>query len=266
MTLQQIHVATAQAEFTAALLDPNRRCPGGLRSWNGSDPGARLAVYRNNVVCSLIDALAQTFPVVQQLVGEEFFRAMAGVFVRQSPPRSRVLAHYGQDFPQFVAQFEPALSLHYLPDVARLEAARVRAYHAADAEPVSAKAVHLALSSGQSMGELRLVCHPSVTVVASAYAVVSVWAAHQGDGVIDHVDVDSPECAIVVRDGLDVLVLLTPGGAAPFVQAVQQGHNLGDSASMAAIAAPAFDLTATLSLLLRHGALTSIHLPRGQSS
>ena len=59
-------LATAQrneARFAAALLDSRQGCPAGLRTWNGSDPAARLAVYRNNVVSSLIDALADTFPV-----------------------------------------------------------------------------------------------------------------------------------------------------------------------------------------------------------
>lgn len=89
---------------------------------NGSDPTARLAVYRNNVVGSLIDALADAFPVAQQLVGVAFFRAMAGVFARQAPPRSRILAHYGEGFAEFIEGFEPARSVPYLADVARLEA------------------------------------------------------------------------------------------------------------------------------------------------
>lgn len=88
----------AQAALAAALLDPRVSCPGGLRAWNGSDPDRRFAVHRNNVVSSLIEAMAETFPVVRALVGPEFFHAMAGVFVRQHPPRSRVLAHYGCDF------------------------------------------------------------------------------------------------------------------------------------------------------------------------
>ncbi len=84
-----------QATFAAALLTPELPSPAGLRVWNGSDPAARLAVYRNNVVSSLIDAVADSFPVTQELVGEEFFRAMAAVFVRAHPPRSKVLTHYG---------------------------------------------------------------------------------------------------------------------------------------------------------------------------
>ena len=70
-----------QAQLALALLDPGAACPPGLRSWNGSDPGARFAVHRNNVVVSLIDALADGFPVTQELVGEAFFRAMARVHV-----------------------------------------------------------------------------------------------------------------------------------------------------------------------------------------
>lgn len=86
---------SVQSALAAALLDPDAPCPVGLTAWNGSDPARRFAVYRNNVVVSLIDALAATFPVTLELVGEEFFRAMAGVFVRAVPPTSALLAEYG---------------------------------------------------------------------------------------------------------------------------------------------------------------------------
>lgn len=266
MNLAVARGGTSQASFSAALLDAGRPCPDGLRAWNGSDPTPRLAVHRNNVVSSLIDALADTFPVTQELVGTEFFRAMAAVFVRQAPPRSRVLAHYGQDLPAFIEHFEPARALPYLADVARLEAARVRAYHAADAEPAAAAAVSLALASGERIGELHLVWHPSLSALASAHAVVTLWAAHQGAGKLEHVRLDEPEDAIVVRQGLTVVVLLAPPGTAAFVAAVQSGRDLGNAAAMAAEAAPAFDPAAVLPLLLGHGALASIHLPQRQPS
>lgn len=247
-----------QAAFSAALLDPNQPCPPGLRAWNGSDPTARLAVYRNNVVSSLIDALADTCPVVRQLVGEEFFRAMADVFVRQAPPRSRILAHYGEGFAEFIEGFEPARAVPYLADVARLELAYVRAYHAADVEPVSNEVIGLALASAERIVELCLVCHPSVTVLSSSYAVVSLWAAHQGESDLVAVDPDHAEAAIVVRRDLDVLVLRLAPGAAEFVAAIQQGRRLGDAAGAAMCATAAFDLSACLELLMSHGALTSI--------
>ena len=250
-----------QADFSAALLDPTLACPQGLRVWNGSDPTARLAVYRNNVISSLCDAVAETFPVVQDLVGVEFFRAMAAVFVRRAPPRSRILSHHGQEFAGFIEQFEPARSVPYLADMARLEMARVRAYHAADATALPSEAVSQALASGDRIGELRLVVHPSVTVVSSDYAVVALWAAHQDGGALGTIDPDQPEDAIVLRTGLDVLVLRSPPGGADFVNALLQSRSLGEASGASVAATPTFDLATTLALLMSHGALASIHLP-----
>lgn len=251
-----------QADFAAALLAPERPCPPGLRAWNGADPAARFAVHRNNVVGSLVDAVADTYPVVHALVGETFFRAMAALFVRRHPPRSRVLAHYGSAFAAFVADFEPARNVPYLADVARLEWARVRAWHAADAVPLAAPALAAATAGGQDPATLRLVCHPSTSIVASAYAVVSLWAAHQGEGELADVDPARAEAALVVRPALDVLVLRLPPGAARFVVALQAGCGLADAAAQAAGEAADFDLAGTLALLAQQGVLTDAFHPR----
>lgn len=48
----------SQSAFALPLLNSGLPCPGGLKSWNNSDPATRYAVYRNNVTVSLIDALA----------------------------------------------------------------------------------------------------------------------------------------------------------------------------------------------------------------
>jgi|WetSurMetagenome_2_1015567.scaffolds.fasta_scaffold06885_3 hypothetical protein len=254
--------ASAQTQFAASLLAPDRPCPPGLTAWNGSDPARRLAVYRNNVLSSLIDALADTFPVTQALVGVEFFRALAARFVRCHPPRSCVLAHYGAELAPFIDAFEPARSVPYLGDVARLEFARVQAYHAADAEIVSGDAVRRALAEIERLDELQARCHPSVSVLASAHAVVSIWAAHQGEGELGTVDSDAPEAALVVRLHEDVLVLRLPPGADTFITALQRGVPLGAAAAQAAQQAPAFDLPAALALLLSHGALNALEIPR----
>lgn len=255
-------IASNEGDFAAALLDPQRAVPAGLCAWNGSDPRTRLAVHRNNAVSSLVDALAEAFPVVQQLVGIEFFRAMAVLFVRQAPPRFRILAHYGQDFPSFIAAFPPARGVPYLADVAHLEVARVKAYHAADADPASADGVARALASGDRVGELRLGLHPSVATLESRYAVVTLWAAHQGEdeGDIASINIDAPEAALVLRAGLDVLVLRAPDGAVIFFEALRAGRSLGEAAAHALAASPAFDLTAALSQLLAHGAVCSLSL------
>jgi hypothetical protein len=230
-----------------------------LTARNGSDPARRFAVYRNNVIVSLVDALADTFPVTLELVGDQFFRAMAGIFVRGAPPGSVLLAEYGTGLPDFIAAFEPARSVPYLADVARLEMLRVRAFHAADAEPLTPEQVARALADPERLPALRVICHPSLGVLRSRYAVVSLWAAHQGIGDLARVDPFLPESALVVRGGLEVQVIALPPGDDVLVAGFANGLTLGDAAALAAAARADFDLTTPLTLLLRHSALCSLN-------
>jgi hypothetical protein len=256
----------SQADFAAALLDPVRAVPAGLRVWNASDPSTRFAVYRNNVVVSLVQALADGFPVVQRLVGDEFFAAMVGVYVRAHPPCSPLLCEYGDGFADWLADFEPAAGLPYLPDMARLERARVRAYHAADAAAIDAHALAASLQGGDRLDRVCIGLHPSTTAVVSDWAVASLWAAHQydGDEPIARVALDRAECALVLRDGDDVLVLPVGRADAVFVRTVQSAQALAtavEAATRAAGEGEAFDLAATLSLLIRHGGITAWRHP-----
>jgi len=267
--------AAVQDDFAGPLLDPALPCPPGLAAWNGSDPARRFAVHRNNVVSGLIDALADTFAVTQALVGQEFFRAMAGVFVRRSPPSSRLLVFYGDGLPDFIDSFEPARSVPYLADVARLELARVRSYHAADAEPMTGAAVareisRLVVGDAQGTALLRLALHPSLAALRSAYGIVSIWAAHQVEGEVDlaGVAVWDPEDALVMRPHLDVLVLAMPPGSARFVAGLQQGLPMLAAAQAAAREHNGFEAAPALEALLAHGAVTAVermtsNSPRG---
>jgi Putative DNA-binding domain len=243
--------------FAAALLDPERPAPPGLVTWNGSDPAARFAVYRNNVALSLVEALADTFPVTRELVGAPFFAAMARAFLVSDPPRSPVLSDYGDAFPAFVAAFAPAAALPYLPDLARLELLRVRAFHAADAEPLEGAAIAAQLAEPDRLPEARLTLVPSLAVLDSPYGIISLWAAHQGQGRIEDLDPARPESALVLRVGEEVLVLPVPPATAAFTAALGQGLPLGEAAALH----PDLDLTQAFALLIRHGAIAAWHPP-----
>ncbi|VXC23142.1 conserved hypothetical protein [Pseudomonas sp. 8AS] len=257
----------SQQRFAAALLDPDAPCPPGLKAWNGCDPSKRFAVYRNNVIHSLIDALGETYPVVRELVGEAFFAAMARVYMHAAPPRSPVLAQYGEDFAAFLGGFEPAAGLPYLADVARLEALRVRAYHAADAPVLEARELAAVLARPECLGPLLFQLQPALGLLSSPFAVVSLWAAHQGVLAIEAVDPWQPEHALVLRNALEVEVIRVPAGGARFIHCLQQGVPLGDAAAQAQDTEPSFDLSAQLALLIRNGAIARLHPlppPQGQ--
>jgi hypothetical protein len=238
---------TLQEAFSLALLDPTREAPAGLRTPSGQ-AGRRFDVYRNNVFVGLIEALATRFPVCQALVGDEFFRAMARVYIELSPPRSPLLIKYGDDFGGFIDTFPPARSVPYLGDMARLEAARTRAYHAADAKPLRVE--ELASLSSCAWSQTRVALHPSVEVLRSPYPIVTIWKAHSHPDGAQAIDGSVAEDALVIRPDLEVEVhRLLPGGAV-FVSKLLHDATFREATDEAAAADPRFDLVANLTGLL----------------
>ncbi|MDD5028733.1 MAG: DNA-binding domain-containing protein [Rhodoferax sp.] len=249
----------SQTAFALPLLQPELACPTGLKTWNGSNPALRYAVYRNNVTVSLIDALADTFPVVQQLVGEDFFRAMARLFAQAHPPQSRIMAFFGQGFADFIAGFAPAASVPYLADIARLEMAYVQTYHAADAHALDGAQLQAWLADPMELEHHTLALHPSVQLICSPYAIVSIWAAHQTDADPQVPDADVPQNAWMFRSGQSVHVQTIADGIADFLAALLRGVTLLDAADDATANDSAFNLPGALALLLRWQLLIDRH-------
>ncbi len=252
--------ASPQAALAGLLLDPDAAIPGALfhagEGGGAADLTRRVAVHRNTVVVSLVDALAATYPAVQSLTGERFFRAAAREFVRSSPPRGPVLAHYGGDFPAFLDAFPPASSLDYLPDVARLEWAWLRAYGAADVQPVAAR-----ILGGRDAADTAALClrfHPAVALLRSHHPVVSLWAETTGRSERTGLDLRMPEAALVARPDLVVQVHRLRPSSATFLAALLAGRTLAMAAE-AAMAEQDFDLPAELAELFDAGLVTGCH-------
>ena len=231
-----------QTAFAQALLDPEAPVPAGIVDPQGRPAPKRFSVYRNNVASSLTRALEAAFPNVRKLVGDEFFAAMAVVFLRAHPPRSRMLMLYGEDFPAFLERFPPVAQLGYLPDVARLDQAMRESYHAADSAPLSEVEFQRLISA--DIAGLRLRLAPSVRLVRSRWPVVSIWTANAEGGPAPK---PGPEHALVLRPGFDPRPhSLAPGGGV-FVQGLLEGLTVGQSLEQAT---EDLDLPTVLSVLV----------------
>ena len=236
------------AAFAAGLTDPAIVAPEDVVATSGKGVVKRYNVYRNNVTVSLIDALADIYPAIQRITGVEFFRAMARLYVINEPPRSPVLLLYGDTFPDFVKNFAPATSIEYLADVARLELARGRAYHAADAAPID-RSVFASLRPDELAG-LGIALHPSVSLVGSQFPIVSIWEAHRTAQLATIREWVS-ESALVARPGLDVEVWRLPAGGYVFLGSLLRGMAMAAAADCAAAATSEFDAAENLAVLLR---------------
>jgi hypothetical protein len=246
------------AEIGAALLAPERAVPTGLIR------PERFAVYRNNVVVGLIEALAAAYPAVLALVGERFFKAMAGVYVRAEPPTSPLLIHYGSGFAAFLETFEPARRLPFLPDVARLERLWLDAYHGTEAAPLPLDA--LARLPEPALAAARLTLHPTVGLLASRHPVVALWAANTGRGEHHAVDLRRAETALLLRPHDRVQVHALEAGEAAFVGALRDGRPLAEAAEAGLATDLALSLSAALNRLFAVGAVAGIDHPFRQES
>ena len=196
----------------------------------------------------LFRSLRSRFPATERVVGEEFFIAMAQIYIRANPPTSPVMFRFGDSLPAFIEQFAPAGEVPYLADVSRIEASRTRAYHAADATPLEANAF-ADLDPERLMG-LRLQLDHSVEIIRSAHPAFTIWAMNSDELPLHGIQHWQAEDAAVARPGFEVEVRKLPAGGAAFMLALLQQQPLGAAANLALADNSGFDLTANLAGLI----------------
>ncbi len=241
-----------QSDFRDALLSASVPVPDGMTQPDGSPASRRFNVYRNNVAVGLTEALESAFPVIRKLVGDDFFKAMAGIYLRNHPPSSAVMAGYGDRLPSFLKGFEPVRHLPYLPDMARLELAMRDSYHAGDADPIAPEA--LAALSPDRFVRARLRLAPSVRLLSSRFPVHGIWV-HNTDPARPPV-AKGAEDVLITRPHFDPRPRLLTRPAARFVAAIQRGASI--SGAMAE-GGDELDMGALLALLLTDRAIVDIY-------
>lgn len=248
-------MSVTQTQFVTALMDPDTDMPEGLVDPNGRPAGARFSVYRNNVAVSLTEALQTAFPVIRKLVGEAFFDAMAGVYLRAYPPKSPLLMFYGEDMPEFLEMFDPVKSLPYLPDMARLEVAIRQAYHAADVPEFDPNTLQN-MSADQLMAA-TIQFAPSLRLLVSEWPIHGIWAANMHGGKAPEMQ---SETLVITRPEFDPQVNRLSGANGRLLAALMAQQPLGAALAQAERSgADAPDLGALLSLLLTQKAIKTMN-------
>jgi hypothetical protein len=246
------------AAFSDALLDTDRETPAIVCGPASKAAVKRYNVYRNNVMVSLIDALAAVYPAVQRITGIEFFRAMARFHIQETPPTSRLLFEYGRDFPAFIEAYEYARGMPWLSDTARIERAWLDAYHAADAPALGAP--DLASAPPERLADLVFTPHPAARIVRSRYAAVAIFAANRTPEPVPEIDASQAEDALITRPEFDVVVRRLAPGHAEFLWALMAGRPLGEAGTAAFEARSDFDIGEGLATLIESGTFASAHL------
>ena len=169
------HLAKLQTDFQAYLLDDVAGASFKKQIVNDAKVGVdkRLNIYANAYRLRIIEALANSYPKLKMLVGDDFFDEAARSYIEQFPSTycnmrwvgGEMAAHLQHILPQHpvaaeLAQFEWALGL---------------AFDAADA-PVK-MLQDLANIAPENWPDLIFGLHPSVKILDLQWNIVAIWNA-----------------------------------------------------------------------------------------
>lgn len=235
-------LAQFQDGFARALLDPALPAP------------PAFSVYRNTVMKGCIDALQANYPAVARLVGEEWFRAAAAIYVREHPPRVPVLLEYGGDFAAFLAAFTPAAELPYLPAVAALDRLWTESHAAADEPVLDARS--LAGLDPELLGALRMRPHAAARWAWHDLPAYTIWSRNRNEKMVvaDEPDVEwRAEGVLIARSDDAVRWIELDASGCALLDACARGEPL----AQAAAAVPEATRAGLLAGLLAAGAFTT---------
>lgn len=226
-------LAAQQQSFSEALFAPAAEAALPLKH------AERFALYRGNLTSTWAKALAAAYPVIAQLVGEEFFTALAREYGRAHPSDNGDLNRFGAHFESFLRSFEHVQDLPYLPDMARLEW-QLHRIHYAHHEP----ALQALDIDSQAVEEQSFPWQPTAQLFKSDWAVVPLWLAHQDRPFPQKMD--EPSRALLSRPEwtAHVTPLQAPDYAA--LQALKEGKTFGAALDAAFALDEDFDVAASL--------------------
>lgn len=212
-----------------------------------------IAAYRSHAGAQAVRSLGAAYPVVENLVGQENFEALARLLWRERPPQDGDLAQWGAALAALIEGLPDLVTdLPFLADVARVEWALHSMATLADARPEPAS---YALLAHEDPANLWLDLAPGAACFSSAWPVVTLIEAQHSTPLRQ---APSSETARVWRCGWRPGLRLAQPGEPAFLRAVQEGKSLGAALGCAA----GFDFSAWLAPAVQEGLLLRVALNR----
>lgn len=131
----------------------------------------RLHIYRDAYHYRLLEALANNYPYLKVMLGDERFQYIGFAYIAEHPSVYRSIRWFGDNLPAYLScdvSNEP-----YLAEFAAFEWALTLAFDAADAPTSTVQ--HMAAYPPAAWSDMRLSLHPSVHCLSFVWNVVLLW-------------------------------------------------------------------------------------------
>jgi len=140
-----------------------------------------LTVYRRNLIFGLCRAMAETYPVCHDLLGEGNFHFLCKQYIHRFPSRARDLGGYGERFADFLAEREEVRDLPFLADLARLEWLADRALRLPPTASLEEDELSLPAHGEERVRRLTRL-RRSVLLLRARFTILDAWRDHQNGG------------------------------------------------------------------------------------
>ncbi|MET3108864.1 hypothetical protein AAKU67_003505 [Oxalobacteraceae bacterium GrIS 2.11] len=219
-----------QARFAQGLIDLNL-VDAALADFKG-DPALnreRFSYYRGNISAIWQQTCASAYPVLQKLLGTDFFNGLTRAYGEAYPSQSGNLNEFGASMSSFISILDSCRPYPYLSDVAALEWLVHRAYYLKQQDAVSL--AQLAAVAPENLGDVLCQLQPCCALIESPWAIADIWHAHQGDTPVFPEQIEAQSYALVWRQpwqsSWKVQVSSLSVGSYMGLQALHSGEALG---------------------------------------
>lgn len=183
----------------------------------------RLNIYRFHIIHSLTDVLAMTFPLVRKLTGEDFLRNLCKDYVISNPPKEACLEWYGRELGDFIETYEPAKSLPYLADSARLDWAMNEAKCGKDDNTMQAE--DLSAIAPDAYAETIFALKDCVQLLRSDYPLDAIYDyCDKYDESQSEKETDTPLIEGLNIDGPETFLMITRVGWEPTIFKLEEAE------------------------------------------
>lgn len=247
-----------QAEFIAGTLhEQDDKLRTSIRR-NHLQKQQYLQIYRNNMFNSMHEALCIHFPVLQKLLGVEYFKQVSYRYIKTHPPSCGNIQLFGANLSSFLYTHESHADYPYLADVAELEWALQKISQAKDSPLLDIQ--RLQQVPTEKYADLMFYLNPAVALLQSKFPILEIWQANQDQATDTIIELNKGGVFLMVqRVGLHVEFFELTAAAYVFLSAMAQGATL-EKAIAQTQAIAALDIQALLQQWIKQKAIINFNV------
>ena len=251
-----------QSHFSAEILCGENTSVQTLVEQRGFEATRRINVYRNNIFATLAETLSNIFPVSCAMVGEEFFKSMARIYIRSHTPDSGNLHDFGEHLPSFIESMPELSNYPYLSALAEIDWACHRAFHSTSVNSLDISS--LADFSPDNYEDLQFEFHPAIHTIKSKYPIFDIWNFATSNGHADTTpDLNSEGQQVLIhRPKSGVKVVNIEDGLFQMINFLREPKTLGATITSILSSNPEYNLKEGLNRLFSFGAVSTITVKR----